>query len=65
MRYAPYEQWHPYKSMMHSCPAWWDLVFHTRPWRATSKRLERAVLRGADPDVIAWPRNHRPHIYFW
>lgn len=59
-----YTEWHPWKHGMNN-PAWWDLLFHTRPWRAESRRLERAILRGADPDETVWPTHHRPHIYFW
>lgn len=50
---------------MRHWPAWWDLQFHTRPHRATTKHLERRVMQGDDPDAIAWPVNRKPHIYFW
>ena len=30
-------------------PRWWDLIFHTRPRRARTKALERAIL--------LWPRS--------
>ena len=64
-----YELWHqPGKShlgMMGSYPAWWDRTFHTRPWRAKSRQLEKAILRGADPDNAVWPIWGKPHIYYW
>jgi len=51
---------------MSSWPKWWDLTFHTRPKRAANRRLERAVVKGKDPDNIAWPLgNHKPHKYYW
>lgn len=46
-------------------PAWFDREFHTRPHRAATKRLEKAVLSGADPDDIAWPIPRRPTQYYW
>lgn len=67
-----HDQWNgpPGKShlgQMNGWPAWWDRLFHTRPKRAATKRLERAVLRGlVDPDDLAWPLGSRkPHNYFW
>lgn len=50
---------------MNSWPAWWDLVFHRRPPRRRTKRLEQAVMQGRDPDDIAWPVAKKPHNYFW
>ena len=53
---------------------WWlgawprshDILFHNRPRRRETKQLQHAVLRGADPDAIAWPLgNSRPHVYYW
>lgn len=57
--------WSSHKSPMNNWPAWWDRTFHTRPHRTATKRLELAVLRGADPDAIAWPLRHKPHFYYW
>jgi hypothetical protein len=62
--YGP-EDWNTYKSMMSSNPAWWDRMHHTRPWRAKSDRVTRMVMKGYDPDELAWPVNHKPHIYYW
>lgn len=42
-----------------------DKVFHTRPRRRAEQRLERAVVKGADPDEINWPVSRKPHIYYW
>jgi len=48
-------------------PRWWDIVFHTRPRRIETHRLEHKILSGhLDPDDAAWPLgNHRPHVYYW
>lgn len=49
-----------------SWPRHHDIVFHNRPRRRENARLAHAVLRGADPDAIAWPLgNSRPHIHYW
>ena len=55
--------WNTYKSP--HWPKWWDVLYHTRPWRAKSKEVTRKVLNGADPDGITWPVNHKPHNYYW
>src|SRR5262245_2965791 len=55
------KQWHwpldkAHLSQMSGCPAWWDRMFHVRPKRAATRRLERDILRGVrDPDDTAWP----------
>ncbi len=55
-----------YLSMMNGNPAWWDRVFHVRPHRVRTKRMERAVLLGkVDPDDLAWPIPYRPWQYWW
>jgi len=46
-------------------PAWWDRTFHIRPHRARTRRVERAILNGADPDDTLWPVPNRPHKYYW
>jgi hypothetical protein len=46
-------------------PRYWDKVMHTRPMRARARRLEQAVLNGADPDGLSWPLSRKPHIYYW
>lgn len=46
-------------------PAHWDIQYHTRPHRSRTRRLEKAILRGADPDNIAWPVPGKPTIYYW
>ena len=46
-------------------PAWWDIVFHTRPKRAQEREMEHRVMRGADPENLAWPVPKKPHNYFW
>lgn len=46
-------------------PRWWDKLHHTRPARSATRALERAVLRGRDPDGMTWPDGRKPHIYYW
>ena len=48
-------------------PAWWDLVFHTRPKRRKGKALTTKIVKGdVDPDAAVWPLgNHKPHRYYW
>jgi len=48
-------------------PAWFDLVYHTRPRRRRETALLKAVLDGtADPDNVAWPLgSSRPLEYYW
>jgi len=59
--------WIPrYLSQMASWPAWWDREFNVRPKRSATRRLERQILKGRDPEDIAWPlSSHKPHIYYW
>lgn len=42
-----------------------DYIHHTRPHRTKTKRLEREVLNGADPDGVVWPLAKKPHHYYW
>lgn len=46
-------------------PAAWDILYHRRPHRRATKRLEIAVMHGADPDNLAWPVAKKPHVYYW
>lgn len=47
-------------------PKWWVKMFMTRPRRRRNRLACRAVLKGADPDCIAWPSgNRKPHEYYW
>lgn len=47
-------------------PAWWDILFHRRPRRRAESRLLIKVMKGADPDGLAWPRgNTRPQHWYW
>lgn len=48
-----------------STPSAWNIQFHVRPMRRETRVLERSILRGADPDSIAWPVARKPHIYYW
>lgn len=58
---------HPHAHLygMSSWPAWHDILHFRRPHRRTTKAMEHAVLRGADPDDLAWPLVKRPHNYYW
>lgn len=46
-------------------PASHHIVFHHRPKRREVKRLEKLVVKGADPDDIPWPLAKKPHVYYW
>jgi len=47
-------------------PGPWLHQFVTRPARARSNQLLRAIERGRDPDGISgWPDYRKPHVYFW
>lgn len=59
---AVWPRW--YNFMSHN-PAWFDREFHTRPHRVATRRFERAILAGADPDDIAWPVRNKPTNYYW
>jgi len=51
---------------------WWqdapsghNILFNTRPRRREERLLERKVLKGEDPDGIAWPLATKPFDYYW
>lgn len=51
---------------------WWqntpsshNIMFHTRPRRRQERELEMRVLKGEDPENIAWPLDKKPHNYYW
>lgn len=46
-------------------PLWWDVIHHRRPTRRANKRCEVKIMKGEDPDNIAWPLYKKPHIYYW
>lgn len=46
-------------------PAWWDNLYTTRRRRTDDRLKAVSVLRGADPDGIAWFPNKRPGDYYW
>ncbi|WP_313487938.1 hypothetical protein [Pseudescherichia sp.] len=37
----------------------------TRRRRATDRLMLTGILRGADPEGIAWRGDKRPSIYYW
>jgi hypothetical protein len=58
------------KNYLGSClrgwPRWHDILYHNRPHRSATKRLERAVLMGwVDAEDAAWPLAKKPHQYYW
>ncbi len=46
-------------------PGHWDTVFHERPMRAATKRLETQVMKGADPDELLWPLHKKPQEWYF
>lgn len=52
---------------LNSWPRWWDIMFHTRPWRRESKKLLRDVVSGRkDWDEVSFNSSyHKPHQYYW
>ena len=46
-------------------PGWWRHERTIVPARIDTHRLEHAIVRGRDPDVVIWPDCQRPHPYYW
>ncbi len=47
-------------------PQWWIKDYMTKPRRRESTRLCYSIIKGEDPENIAWPLgNKKPHIYYW
>lgn len=47
-------------------PRHWDKVYHTKPARIKTHRLEHEVCSGRrDADDTVWPDGRKPHIYYW
>lgn len=46
-------------------PGWWDNIFTTRRRRTDDRLKAAAVMRGADPDGLAWLMDKRPMTYWW
>ena len=57
--------WRGYHRMVMNEPGHWVHDWMTVPARIRQKRLERAVVRGLDPEGISWPDNRKPHKYYW
>jgi len=48
------------------CPAWWNIMHHTRPRRRESHRLCHEIKQGEDADTVVFPLgNSRPTVYYW
>lgn len=50
---------------MEATPRAWRLLYMTRPKRRETKRLEIKIMKGEDPDRIAWPLDKKPYVYYW
>lgn len=49
-----------------SSPGWWNAMEHIRPKRREAAAMERAILRGSDPDDLMWPvGSNKPHSYWY
>ncbi len=47
-------------------PKWWVQMYMTKPRRRKDKAMCHYILRGGDPDALAWPVSGRkPHHYYW
>ncbi|MFB2531942.1 hypothetical protein ACEYYA_07235 [Paracoccus sp. p3-h83] len=47
-------------------PAFWNILYHSRPRRRRTAAALARLLRGADPDGMVWDLgNRKPHLYFW
>lgn len=70
-RRDPYELWkgktfRDGHQTMASTPGWWVNQFMNRPKRRKNARLCHRIMKGNDPENIAWPLgNHKPHEYYW
>lgn len=50
----------------HGWPAWWDIVFHTRPTRAKNREALRRIFKGdLDHEDHVFLNGKKPHIYYW
>lgn len=47
-------------------PKWWRRLFMTRPRRHANAACCVRIIKGADPEGMAFPLgNHKPHVYYW
>lgn len=46
-------------------PSSWHQVYHHRPRRRKERQLEVKIMKGEDPDGLAWPVARKPHNYYW
>jgi len=57
---------HNTTNCMQGWPRYWDIQFHRRPKRRREREHVIQVMKGHDPDNIAWPLgNNKPHQYYW
>lgn len=57
--------WKPINRSMMNEPGWWVHEWMTVPARRKQARIERAIVRGLDPEGVSWPDNRKPHKYYW
>lgn len=51
---------------MASTPGWWVHEYMNKPKRRKNDRLCHRIIKGDDPDNVAWPLgSHKPHLYYW
>lgn len=62
VRHTP--EWNRY-GWRRNWPRWHDVVFHTRPRRRRTRACVVLVMQGTDPDLILWPIEKKPHVYYW
>ena len=47
-------------------PKWWRKLHMTRPKRRENSLYCFRVMKGDDPDGLAFPLgNRKPHVYYW
>jgi hypothetical protein len=57
--------WQPLCRVVMNEPGWWVHEQVIVPARVVTRRLEREVERGRDPDSLVWPDCRKPHNYYW
>jgi hypothetical protein len=59
------KMWQPLSRLVMNEPGWWVHEKVIEPARTETRRNERAILRGRDPESVLWPDCKRPHEYYW
>ncbi len=58
-------QWQPVGRLVMNEPGRWIRQMMTRPARIRANQMLKLVENGRDPDLIQWPDNRKPHLYYW